>query len=159
MAKIVIVGAGMMGSALSLPLVDRGHEVRLVGTHKDEDIIASLKERSYHPKLQLELPRAIRAFSHTQLDEASHDVDCWALGVSSAGIAWATGAIAPHYREARPMFMITKGLVLSDGALRTLPDVVGRTSARAGRARTRRSRPGRPAASACATARAPACSA
>ena len=34
MATIAVVGAGMMGSALTMPLVDRGHDVRPVSyTH------------------------------------------------------------------------------------------------------------------------------
>jgi ketopantoate reductase len=35
MAKIVIVGAGVMGSAFSLPLSDAGQQVHLVGTHRN----------------------------------------------------------------------------------------------------------------------------
>ena len=40
MAIITIIGAGMMGSALAFPARENGHEVRLVGTHLDRDIIA-----------------------------------------------------------------------------------------------------------------------
>ena len=43
MATFVVLGAGMMGSALCVPLVDRGHRVRLVGTHLDGEIIAAMK--------------------------------------------------------------------------------------------------------------------
>ena len=43
MARIAILGAGMMGSALALPLIDRGHELRLVGTELDAGIISALK--------------------------------------------------------------------------------------------------------------------
>ena len=39
MSVITIVGAGMMGSAMSYPASDKGHEVRLVGTPLDKDII------------------------------------------------------------------------------------------------------------------------
>ncbi|GFP43143.1 hypothetical protein HKBW3C_02274, partial [Candidatus Hakubella thermalkaliphila] len=31
MAKVVIVGAGVMGSALTIPLADNGHEINLWG--------------------------------------------------------------------------------------------------------------------------------
>ena len=62
MAIIVVLGAGMMGSALCVPLVDAGHEVRLVGTHLDEAIVAELRARGYHPKLKQELPREISAY-------------------------------------------------------------------------------------------------
>ena len=39
MAVFTVLGAGMMGSALCVPLVDRGHEVRLVGTPLDGAIV------------------------------------------------------------------------------------------------------------------------
>jgi glycerol-3-phosphate dehydrogenase (NAD(P)+) len=39
MSIITIVGAGMMGSAMSFPARDNGHQVRLVGTPLDRDII------------------------------------------------------------------------------------------------------------------------
>ena len=40
MAKVVILGAGVMGSAFSMPLSDNGHQVNLVGTHLDDNEIA-----------------------------------------------------------------------------------------------------------------------
>ena len=45
MATITVLGAGMMGSALCVPLADRGHLVRLVGTHLDAEIVTSLRKR------------------------------------------------------------------------------------------------------------------
>jgi glycerol-3-phosphate dehydrogenase (NAD(P)+) len=126
MARVVILGAGMMGSALAVPLVDRGHDVRLVGTHLDEDIVRQLKQDGVHPKLKLALPREITPFAVAELEEAATDADAIALGVSSAGTAWATERIAPLVRSGQPVFMITKGLVLADDRLVTLPDAVKR---------------------------------
>ena len=49
MAIVTIIGAGMMGSALAFPARENGHEVRLVGTHLDREIIeACRKEDSYY---------------------------------------------------------------------------------------------------------------
>ena len=39
MAKVAIIGSGMMGSALAFPILENGHEVRLIGTHLDTEII------------------------------------------------------------------------------------------------------------------------
>ena len=44
MAIITIVGAGMMGSALAFPARENGHEVRVVGTHLDRDIIEGCRK-------------------------------------------------------------------------------------------------------------------
>ena len=49
MSVITIVGAGMMGSAMSIPAADNGHEVRLVGTPLDREIIARLKRTAFTP--------------------------------------------------------------------------------------------------------------
>ena len=53
MSVITIVGAGMMGSAMATPAADNGHEVRLVGTPLDRDIITRAKEEGYHITLPL----------------------------------------------------------------------------------------------------------
>ena len=39
MSTIVVVGSGMMGSALAVPLCENGHHVRLVGSPLDREII------------------------------------------------------------------------------------------------------------------------
>src|SRR5262245_58230069 len=110
MATITVVGAGMMGSALCVPLVDRGHEVRLVGTPLDEAIISELKAGRAHPGLKLELPREIGAFSLRELDVAIRGAEAIALGVSSAGVRWAAEALGPLLDPALPLLMVTKGL-------------------------------------------------
>lgn len=126
MARILVLGAGMMGTALTVPLADRGHDVRLVGTHLDEDIVARLRADHVHPRLDLPVPPSVTPFRHTELAAAAHGVDMVALGVSSAGIPWAVERIRPIVTPGMPVFMITKGLVLRDGALVTLPDEVRR---------------------------------
>ncbi|MFO0553737.1 MAG: hypothetical protein U0271_35465 [Polyangiaceae bacterium] len=129
MAIITILGAGMMGSALAVPLVDRGHTVRLVGTHLDTEIVERLERDRFHIKLALELPSAIEPFHYTELADATRGATALALGVSSAGIAWACEQLSPYLWPGAPLFMITKGLELGadpSGASRlvTLPDAV-----------------------------------
>ncbi|RYZ06747.1 MAG: glycerol-3-phosphate dehydrogenase [Myxococcales bacterium] len=123
MAIIAIVGAGMMGSALSPPLVDNGHEVRLVGSPLDDDIITALKAGHDHPRLRAPLPAVKPYFAH-ELGAALADVDAVALGVSSAGVRWAAEALGPELSRApRPVLMISKGLVWENQRLNVLPDV------------------------------------
>lgn len=114
----------MMGSALTMPLVDGGHDVRLVGTPLDEAIVASVQATGVHPKLKLPLDRRVSAFADGELERALDGVDVLALGVSSAGIPWACRRLAPHARPGLPIVMITKGLVWNGVTLRTLPEVV-----------------------------------
>ena len=124
MAVITVLGAGMMGSALCVPLVDRGHEVRLVGTHLDATIVESLQKHHHHPTLRLDLPESIRAMQLEQLDQAMDGCELLALGVSSAGVDWACETLASHIRPDLPLFMITKGLGWDGEQLSVLPDVV-----------------------------------
>ncbi len=55
-------GRGLMGTAVAWPLVDNGHEVRLVGTHLDAAIIRSCLDRGWHPKLKRQLPDGIMPY-------------------------------------------------------------------------------------------------
>ena len=90
MAKIVILGAGVMGSAMAVVTGDRGHEVALVGTHLDEAIISSIEETKLHPGLGVMLPSAITAYRWRCFGQALEGgADLLILGVSSAGVGWA----------------------------------------------------------------------
>jgi len=44
MAHIAILGAGYMGSALTVPATDNGHSVALWGTHLDGRLVAAVRE-------------------------------------------------------------------------------------------------------------------
>ena len=57
MTTVAVLGSGIMGSALAVPLTDNGHEVRLVGTHLDREIIDSVKSSRIHPNLDLAAAR------------------------------------------------------------------------------------------------------
>jgi glycerol-3-phosphate dehydrogenase (NAD(P)+) len=114
----------MMGSALCVPLVDRGNDVRLVGTHLDADIIRSLKAKHEHPSLKLELPKDIRPYAIEELPQAMLGADAIVLGVSSAGVRWAADKIARFVTPGLPLLMVSKGLVYDSGKLRVLPDVL-----------------------------------
>ncbi|MDI3498634.1 MAG: glycerol-3-phosphate dehydrogenase, partial [Archaeoglobus sp.] len=48
---VSILGAGAMGSALSVPLVDNGNEVRIWGTEFDTEILKSISAGREHPRL------------------------------------------------------------------------------------------------------------
>ncbi len=130
MAKILILGAGVMGSAFSFPPSDRGHQVRLVGTHLDRHIIESLAQSGVHPKLKCRLPRSVVPFTHDRLGEAlDDDTDLIVFGVSSPGVDWACRQLAPLLRRPIPILILTKGLVAENGGLSIIPDVILRRMA------------------------------
>ncbi|MEZ4709570.1 MAG: 2-dehydropantoate 2-reductase N-terminal domain-containing protein [Caldilineaceae bacterium] len=110
MANIVILGAGVMGSAFSVPLADNGHAVRLVGTFLDGDIIEELHESGRHPRLRAHLPPTVQPYTYDRLDEALVDADLVVLGVNSLGIDWAAHMLADRLPETTPLLFLTKGL-------------------------------------------------
>lgn len=110
MATAVIFGAGVMGTATAFPLTDNGHSVRLVGTHLDEEIIASVQTTGYHPTLRRPLPNGVTAFRHTELRTALRGADFLVSGVNSYGVRWAAETLAAALRTPIPIIAITKGL-------------------------------------------------
>jgi glycerol-3-phosphate dehydrogenase (NAD(P)+) len=125
MANVTIVGAGFMGTATAWPLSDNGHNVRLVGTHLDAEIIASCKENHFHPRLKRELPRNVQAYFVEEIAEGLRDAEIIVSGISSPGVHWIGKTLAPYLQPGQMIIAITKGLeASSDGHLTILPDVL-----------------------------------
>ena len=128
MARIVVLGAGLAGSAFCVPLADQGHEVSLIGTHVDQQIIEALATSGCHPRLGVSLPPAVRPLPHDRLGEAlSGDVALVVIAVSTAGVPWAAeqlAAVAAADRRAAPILLVTKGLAAAGGEIRVLPALV-----------------------------------
>jgi glycerol-3-phosphate dehydrogenase (NAD(P)+) len=121
MARIVILGAGLMGSAFSIPLTENGHEVRLVGTHLDGDIIEEIHESRIHPRLRSRLPDQVEPYTYDRLDEALQGADLVVLGVNSLGVDWAAQVLGPLLPPNFPVVLLTKGLEGSRQGLQILP--------------------------------------
>lgn len=89
MAKIAVLGAGIMATALSFPASENGHEVHLVGTHLDDDIINSIQRNGTHPVLGLKVNPGVIAYHLEEAHRAFEDADIVMCGVNSFGIEWA----------------------------------------------------------------------
>ena len=124
MAIVTIIGAGMMGSALAFPARENGHEVRLVGTHLDREIIANCIEKNQHPKFNKAFPEGLKYYQIEDVKDAIYGSDMIIGGVSSFGVEWFGDEILPLIPEEIPVLSVTKGLVnTEDGKLLTYPDV------------------------------------
>jgi glycerol-3-phosphate dehydrogenase (NAD(P)+) len=124
MARIVILGAGVMGSAFSVPLTDNGHSVHLVGTHLDGDIIEEVHESRVHPRLRTRLATSVEPYTYDRLPEAIAGADLLVLGVNSLGVDWAARMLGPVLPPGLPIVMLTKGLAGDGRQLRVLPEVL-----------------------------------
>jgi glycerol-3-phosphate dehydrogenase (NAD(P)+) len=125
LADVVILGAGVMGSAMAVPLADNGHDVRLVGTHLDREIIESIRSTGVHPGLGRELPSTVHAHQLEEADAAFAQAEIVVCGVNSAGVEWAAGRLAELLRPGQVVIAVTKGVRAEEnGDLRILPDVL-----------------------------------
>jgi len=69
MARIAVLGAGYMGSAVTFPLAERGHEVRLWGTWLDDELVRASRA-GRHPRLKRALPASVAVLDSAELARA-----------------------------------------------------------------------------------------
>lgn len=125
MSVITIIGAGMMGSAMAVPASDNGHEVRLVGTPLDREIITRAKQDGYHITLKRQLPEGVKCYQIEELDEAMKDCDLLIGGISSFGVEWFSDNVLPNIPKSLPVLSVTKGLHANeDGSIVSFPDYI-----------------------------------
>jgi glycerol-3-phosphate dehydrogenase (NAD(P)+) len=113
-----------MGTALSVPFTDNEHNVNLVGTHLDGDIIHKLQAGYPHPRLGVQIRKSVAAYRYDQLSEAIKGVDLVVIGVNSQGIEWAGQVLSPVLSADIPILVVTKGLAGDGDKLLILPDVI-----------------------------------
>lgn len=125
MATVSVLGAGIMATALAFPLTDNGHEVRLVGTHLDREIIDSIKQTGIHPGLGLKLPEGVRAYQLEEAADAFDGAEIAMSGVNSFGVHWASERLASLLEPGMMVIAVTKGMEADEnGDLKILPDVL-----------------------------------
>ena len=130
MSKIVIIGAGAMGSAFALPCLDNNHDINIVGTHLENEFIDHLKNnKNVHPGLNTEIPQEIKIFKFDKFDELlKKNVDLIVLGISSKGIEWVSEQLSKLYKNSKipKLLMLTKGLSIHNNKYELLVDKLER---------------------------------
>ncbi len=125
MTVVAVLGSGVMASALTVPLAENGHEIRLVGTHLDGEIIDSVKETGVHPGLEVQLPAAVSAYHLEEAGTAFAGAEVVLSGVNSFGVQWASERLAELLPAGAPVVAVAKGMEASEeGDLRILPQVL-----------------------------------
>jgi len=126
MTKIIIIGAGAMGSAFAVPCLENQNEVTLVGTHLEDDLIKKIKlNNNFHPALNIELPSKLKVEKYEKLNSIFESgVDIIVAGVSSVGIEWFVNQILKNYKKNLPIILLTKGLAIEENELMTLSDKI-----------------------------------
>ena len=130
MSKIVIIGAGAMGTAFAFPCLDNNHDINIVGTHLENDFIDQLnKNNRLHPGLNTEIPKGINILKFDQFDSIfKSNVDLIVLGISSKGIEWVADQLFRIYKNKKlpDILMLTKGLSIYQNNYELLVDKLER---------------------------------
>ncbi len=82
MKKILIIGAGAMGSAFSIPCAENNNDVTIMGSVLEDDFISSIKSnKNLHPSLNVILPKNIKIEKFSAI--VDRDLDLIVVAVSS----------------------------------------------------------------------------
>ena len=126
MKKILILGAGAMGSAFTVPCVENSHDVILAGTHLEDNTIDQIIQNDYlHPTLNCKLPKNLKIIKFDNFSkEFKNKPDLIVIAVSSKGIDWAAKEILKYYSKDISILLLTKGLTIIDNKFSTLSDKI-----------------------------------
>ena len=126
MKKILIIGAGAMGSAFTVPCADNNNEVTLVGTHLENELITDIKKnKNFHPALKTNLPLKLKVERFENLRSViEKGIDVIVAGISSVGIKWFVEEISKYYKKKLPIVLLTKGLSVENDELITLSEKI-----------------------------------
>ena len=130
MSKIVIIGAGAMGTAFAFPCLDNNHDINIIGTHLENDFIDTvLKNKRLHPGLNINIPEGINLVKFEKFDTIFNaNIDLIVLGISSKGIEWAAEQLHKVYKSKKlpKLLMLTKGLSIYKNNYELLVDKLER---------------------------------
>ena len=108
MKKILVIGAGAMGTSFAMNCADSRNEVTLVEPYSI-NFMDHLKKNKKHPSLGLKIPKKIKlsSFSTNILNK---NWDLIVIALSSAGINF-IGKILKNCEVNNKILILTKGLI------------------------------------------------
>jgi len=110
MKKILIVGAGAMGAAFSIPLLDNGHSVALTEPYNFKLFQKLNSKKKIHPSLNINLPKKLKINKFSS-EILNRKWDLIVIAVSSIGIDL-IGKNLSKVKNKSPILVLTKGLKL-----------------------------------------------
>ncbi len=110
MKKILIIGAGAMGAAFSVPLIDNNQKVTLTEPYNINLINKINNKKKFHPALKINLSKklSIKKFNSELLNEKW---DLIVIAVSSLGIDMIRNYLS-NLKQKTLILVLTKGLKL-----------------------------------------------
>ena len=108
MKKILIVGAGAMGAAFSIPLLDNNHSVTLTEPYNFKSLQKFNSQKKNHPSLNINLPKKLKINKFSS-DILNRKWDLIVIAVSSIGVDL-IGKNLSKVKNKSPVLVLTKGL-------------------------------------------------
>jgi glycerol-3-phosphate dehydrogenase (NAD(P)+) len=129
-ARVTILGAGDMGTALLTPLHAGGHDLRLWGTERDEAIVDALRRAEPHPRLGTPLPPGVAIFDATEAAAALEGAEIVVVAITSNAVRPVIGRLAGDLGEPLAIVVVGKGFDAgpSGDEVLLLPHVIGELS-------------------------------
>ena len=122
MANILILGAGTMGTAFSIPCSDNNHKIFIVGTHLENKFVDQVNFKKKHPILNCTIPRNVKFVKLNKLKTiANGKIDLIAIAVVSKGIEWASKELSKIIKKNTPILILTKGLDIYKNKFEVMP--------------------------------------
>ncbi len=119
----------MMGSAIGIPAAHNGHEVRMVGTPLDREIIDHARATGWHLTMKRKLPDSYKYYQFEEMGEALKGADLLVGGVSSFGVDWFCENVLKVIDPELPVLTVTKGMMDDeDGNLHVYPELFEKQS-------------------------------
>jgi len=108
MRKILVIGGGAMGSAFTIPCLEKKNDVTITEPYSKRFIKDLSSKRKFHSALKIKLPRKLkfRKFSNELLKEK---FDLLVIALSLPGIDF-IGKKLKHNKIKIPVLVLTKGL-------------------------------------------------
>lgn len=126
MSNILTIGAGVMSSAISIPASDNGHNVKILGTEFDNNIIKHINKNHSHPLFKNKFNNNVSALYLENLNQQLIDSsDLIIVGVSSLGIDWFIKKMKNFNISNKNFLLVTKGLYINkDNQIDILPNKI-----------------------------------
>jgi glycerol-3-phosphate dehydrogenase (NAD(P)+) len=123
--RVLVIGAGAMGSALTVPLTENGVEVAIYGTEYDIELLKIIESGKEHPRIGVSLD--VELFYPEQLSEALKQADLILFAVSTEGVIPMFERIKDELNS-KALITIAKGLLELNDEILTIPEYIAKES-------------------------------
>ena len=114
MANIIIIGAGVMSSAFTLPCNENNHDTFIIGSKYDDKIIDEVNENNnFHTSLKVNLSKKTKFIKYENLSkEIFKSIDLIVIGTNSKGLEWSAEVLEKicSKKNMPPILLLTKGI-------------------------------------------------